>query len=917
MSPAAGAIDGLTAHYELDGSFSDLSGRYQHGRTVAGDPTFGTGRIGRAASFDGDTEVSFGTVGGFDRADTFSLAVWLRGRGNLPMAVFQKLDNGQRRRGYEWRFEDVALVGIQRWAARLTIAVSSDAPGDGLRIRTRERLRLGDWYHIALTYDGSGKASGLRLYVDGKPFDTEVLQDSLSGAVATDAPLRIGSKALGAPFVGEIDDLRLYRRVLPVDQIRQLAVDDVPRAIVSGVTGKRTPAEVAEVRDYFLTYAAPEALRTAHSELKSLRLEKQDLDRQIPTAMVMSELAKPRETFVLARGDYRNQTEKVQPGVPAMLPPLPKDAAATRLSLAKWLVDPAHPLTARVAVNRFWQMYFGTGIVKTQEDFGVQGEPPVHPELLDWLATEFIRTGWDTRAMQRLIVTSATYRQSSKVTAALLEKDPENRLLARASRLRLPAEMIRDTALAASGLLNGDIGGPSVFPYQPGGLWEEMAFGEGFSAQAYEQSHGKDLYRRGMYTFWKRTVPPASMATFDAPDREKCTARRALTNTPLQALVLMNDPDVCRSGARDGAARAARRSEERPRPPGSRLSPRHRADADRQGARRAQRPPREATGDVRSRPAGGTEARERRRVRPRSARRSRDTRGLDRGREHDPESGRDDHQTIGTPMSIQRDLDLHLTRRQLFGLTARGIGVAALGSLLGSNVLTASQSSPAARNARTGGLTSLPHFTPKAKRVIFLHQSGGPSQLETFDYKPALAKYQGTQIPDSVRQGQRVAQTMGQSLLPVASSPFGFAQHGKSGTWVSDLLPHTAKIVDDITVIKTMYTDAINHDPAITFIQTGFQQPGPAEHGRVAQLRPRQREPDAAVVRGARSRRRTPSTPISRCSRACGRAGFCRRATRASDFAAAASPCCFSRIRRASRRRRAARCSTPSPRSTE
>jgi len=231
--------------------------------------------------------------------------------------------------------------------------------------------------------------------------------------------------------------------------------------------------------------------------------------------------------------------------VPAMLPPMPPptaDAPRNRLALARWLVDPGHPLTSRVAVNRFWQMYFGTGIVKTQEDFGVQGEPPAHPELLDWLATEFIRTGWDIRAMQRLIVTSATYRQSSKVTPALLEKDPENRLLARAPRLRLPAEMIRDTALAASGLLNGEIGGPSVLPYQPKGLWEEMAFGEGFSAQSYEQSHGKDLYRRGMYTFWKRTVPPASLATFDAPDREKCTARRAQTNTPLQALVLLNDP---------------------------------------------------------------------------------------------------------------------------------------------------------------------------------------------------------------------------------------------------------------------------------------------------------------------------------------------------------------------------------------
>ena len=245
---------------------------------------------------------------------------------------------------------------------------------------------------------------------------------------------------------------------------------------------------------------------------------------------------------MLARGDYRNQTEKVQPGVPAMLPPLETGAPLNRLTLAKWLVQPGHPLTSRVAVNRFWQMYFGYGIVKTQEDFGVQGEPPVHPELLDWLTTEFVRTGWDTRAMQRLIVTSATYRQSSKVSEELLEKDPENRLLGRGPRFRMPAEMIRDTALAASGLLNDEIGGPSVLPYQPKGIWEELAFGDGFSAQAYEQSHGKDLYRRGMYTFWKRTAPPASLATFDAPDREKCTGRRALTNTPLQALVLLNDP---------------------------------------------------------------------------------------------------------------------------------------------------------------------------------------------------------------------------------------------------------------------------------------------------------------------------------------------------------------------------------------
>jgi hypothetical protein len=245
---------------------------------------------------------------------------------------------------------------------------------------------------------------------------------------------------------------------------------------------------------------------------------------------------------VLARGDYRNHGEKVQPGVPSMLPPLPEGAPLNRLTLARWLVDGKHPLTGRVAVNRFWQTYFGYGIVKTQEDFGVQGEAPEHPELLDWLATEFVSSGWDIRAMQRLIVTSATYRQASTLTAALRERDPDNRLLARGPRQRLPAELIRDTALAAGGLLNRKIGGPSVLPYQPTGLWEEMAFGEGFSAQSYVQSHGSDLYRRGMYTFWKRTVPPASLATFDAPDREKCTARRAFTNTPLQALTLMNDP---------------------------------------------------------------------------------------------------------------------------------------------------------------------------------------------------------------------------------------------------------------------------------------------------------------------------------------------------------------------------------------
>lgn len=534
--------DGLTAHYELDGNFSDISGRYQHGRTVTGEPTFDVGRVGRGASFDGETEVDFGSVAGFDLGNQFSLAVWLRGRGNQGVAMFQKVQGATERRGLEMHTEDVALAGIQKWATRLRVTLASDAPDDAIRVRTRERLPHGDWHHIAVTYDGSSKAAGLRIYVNGELAEVEVLHDRLAGPIRTEAPLRLGSASLGQPYAGQIDDLRLYERALAPEQVAHLAKHYTTQVIVSGVTGKRSKEEAAYARDYFLTYAAPEAMQTLARELKTLRKEKAELVKVIPTAMVMAELEKPRETFVLARGDYRNQTEKVQPGVPAVLPPLPEGAPRNRLTLARWLVDPAHPLTSRVAVNRFWESYFGHGIVKTIEDFGVQGEPPVHPELLDWLATEFVRTGWDVRAMQRLIVTSATYRQESRVKPALLEADPENRLLARGPRLRLPAEMIRDTALAASGLLNGEIGGPSVFPYQPAGLWEELAFGDGFSAQSYEQSHGKDLYRRGMYTFWKRTAPPASLATFDAPDREKCTSRRTLTNTPLQALVLMNDP---------------------------------------------------------------------------------------------------------------------------------------------------------------------------------------------------------------------------------------------------------------------------------------------------------------------------------------------------------------------------------------
>ena len=275
--------------------------------------------------------------------------------------------------------------------------------------------------------------------------------------------------------------------------------------------------------------------------LAVFRQQKEEVEKAVPTVMVMEDAPKPRDTYVLKRGRYDmpDKDRKVTPDVPPALSPLPPGAPRNRLGLARWLVSPDNPLTARVFVNRVWEQHFGIGIVKTSENLGIQGEPPSHQALLDWLATEFVREGWDIKALHRLIVTSATYRQTSKADAALVKRDPENRLLARGPRFRLPAEMLRDNALAISGLLAEKLGGPSIKPYQPAGLWEELAGGAGEAP--YVQDKGPNLYRRGLYVYRKRTVPHPAMANFDAPSREVCQVKRARTNTPLQALELLND----------------------------------------------------------------------------------------------------------------------------------------------------------------------------------------------------------------------------------------------------------------------------------------------------------------------------------------------------------------------------------------
>ena len=308
--------------------------------------------------------------------------------------------------------------------------------------------------------------------------------------------------------------------------------------IVGKPAEKRTSAEKAKLRKQFLENHSPEAKQLA-AQIEKLKKKEQAIQKAVTTTMVMQEMPKPRDAFILQRGEYDQRGEKVQAGVPPSLPPMGNGASKNRLGLAKWMVQPGHPLTARVAVNRFWQMVFGSGIVKTTEDLGSQGEWPSHPDLLDWLALEFVESGWDVKALLKRIVMSSTYRQASAVNPGLLERDPENRLLARGPRIRLSAEMIRDQALAVSGLLVEKIGGPSVKPYHPVGLWKAVDYG---GRQIYRKDTGEGLYRRSMYTFWKRSVPPAPLQTFDAPSREACTVRRSRTNTPLQALILMNDP---------------------------------------------------------------------------------------------------------------------------------------------------------------------------------------------------------------------------------------------------------------------------------------------------------------------------------------------------------------------------------------
>jgi hypothetical protein len=416
---------------------------------------------------------------------------------------------------------------------------------------------------MAITYDGSSRASGIRLHADGRRLPVEVLRDHLykdihHRAEWGDAEVGRVHLTLAGRFRdsglknGMIDEFKVYDAELTFAEIDQLyRQDDPARAPLPPIPFSRGADLEAAFDHYLARHDQP--YQSALAALHAARVAENELIHPVREIMVMQELPEPRPAFVLRRGAYDAPGDQVEPGVPERIMPLPAGLPSNRLGLARWITDPAHPLTARVAVNRVWKHHFGRGLVETTWDFGAQGQVPSHPELLDWLARRFINSGWDRKALHKFIVMSATYRQSSQVSPQGLGRDPENRLLARGPRHRLEAEQIRDGALAASGLLVPVIGGPSVKPYQPPGVWEDAGTGK-----KYVQDTGANLYRRSLYTFWRRTAPPPNMVTFDATTREVCTAKREITTTPLQALVLLNDPqflEASRALAKDLLAR--------------------------------------------------------------------------------------------------------------------------------------------------------------------------------------------------------------------------------------------------------------------------------------------------------------------------------------------------------------------------
>lgn len=499
------------------------------------------GLIGKAPVISGQS-ISIGDIGNWSRDSQVTVAVAIRIEGKPSGSIVSRMDPALKHRGWELGLENgqPILHVVDRWEDAESRTLAGDA------------LKPGEWHHLVAVFDGSRSGHECSsLFLNGKKLGSKTYPNTVGGLLENKVPLRLGSREGGDSALQggkvAIQDLRLYRRVVPHKELQELANKKSLRQAVDAQSAKRTKEQVELLRTYFLNQIDPTSLvlREANEKLKA---EETKIRARGSMTLVMQEKDGEAFAHILGRGVYTDKGEKVTANTLAALPPMPEGAPKNRLGLAKWLNDPHNPLPARVTMNRTWAHLFGKGIVETVSDFGIMGARPSHPKLLDWLAAEFVESGWNYRHMVKLMVTSMAYRQSGQVSEDELQRDPNNALLSRGPRQRLDGEQVRDMALWASGLLSSEVGGPPVKPYQPEGIWEAVAMPQS-NTRSYKQDAGDKLYRRSIYTMWKRTAPPPSMEIFNAPTREVFCVQRERTNTPLQALVLLNDPqfvEACR-----------------------------------------------------------------------------------------------------------------------------------------------------------------------------------------------------------------------------------------------------------------------------------------------------------------------------------------------------------------------------------
>jgi hypothetical protein len=503
------------------------------------------GPLGKAITVTG-SDIPLGDIGNFSRGHQVSYGGFIRIDGDVRIAngaVIAKMDPASGFRGWD--------LYLQEGHPAAYIIDSWDKSANKLMSITP--LKPGTWHHVMVVFDGAlAGHQAMAIYVDGKRADGGATPNTVGGTIETTVPLRLGSREGGggnSKLQGQVSlqDFRFYRKKLTDAEISQLANNKTINSWAAIPEGQRTPEQNKALFEHYITSVDAPSLEILR-EKDALKTEEAALNAPGSESLVYEE-KKGQEPFahVLVRGSYSSKGDKVSPDTPAVLPRMPEGAPKNRLGLAKWLNDPKNPLPARVTMNRLWYYLFGTGIVDSNGDFGIMGARPTHPKLLDWLASEFVACGWDHRLMVKTIVTSRAYRQSGSVSPEKLEKDPSNLLISRGPRTRLEGEQLRDLSLAASGLLSATVGGPPVKPYQPEGIWEAVAMPQS-NTKAYKRDAGEALYRRSLYTFWKRTAAPPAMEILDAPSREKFCVKRDRTNTPLQALAMMNDPQFVEAG---------------------------------------------------------------------------------------------------------------------------------------------------------------------------------------------------------------------------------------------------------------------------------------------------------------------------------------------------------------------------------